>query len=214
MSNAAFSLRAELDGAGDGWVDVSAMRFTRPLLGMKLNLVACPSEKAGSKIAAGKITAADLSSSVCRHVAVFGGSGGGADRAGWVVSAGCKWSASSPWTAHSLVLTSLSVARHRHAMSHGIFGFCFANRTLDPTACAISPSTKDGQACDREGCSATTLITRLSVGLPFVGNGADSSRPLSATRADLVALPPFRHGGVLHLLGRYVDASRRRSARV
>jgi len=109
------SLHAALDGAGDGWIDVSSHAL-EPLVGMRLNLVACETADAAA--------ARSLAGSSCATVAVFGGAEGAAERAGWFLAAGhamshgvfgfclagpCRVVAPVASSAAPLLLTRLSV---------------------------------------------------------------------------------------------------------
>ena len=93
-------LTAYHDTAGDGWIDLHLHppTSTLPIRGFRLdNVRAC-------------------SGASCTEVAVFGSSGGAAEAAGWLVSAG-------------------------HAFTHGVYGLCFTE-PADP--CALRPPAGGG----------------------------------------------------------------------
>jgi hypothetical protein len=75
MAAPSLLLRAVLDGAGDGWVELRA-QGAETLVGVRLNLVACANAAAVESI------------SDCATVGVFGGADGAAEQAGWFFAAG------------------------------------------------------------------------------------------------------------------------------
>ena len=65
------TLQATVDGAGDGWVDITMQNSAVRIVGFNFHLVACPAN-----------------ATTCKAVPVFGGRDGTAEEAGLFVAAG------------------------------------------------------------------------------------------------------------------------------
>ena len=149
-TSAQIQLSAYQDDAGDGWLDLLLPRGGMPIRGFRLDRVrAC----AGDAV------------SGCAEVAVFGSSGGSAQAAGWLITAG-------------------------HAFTHGVYSVCLQKPcTVHPPTSAEPPLALLATlsvafprlSADTRVCTDGGLLYGEQVGTAF--NLSASCVPLGAPRS-------------------------------
>lgn len=146
-------LQAHVDAAGDGWLWLYSPSEGPTLAGLWLELGICPSFPRRGPPA----------SSRCEELLVFGASGGAAEAAGWVVSAG-------------------------YAFSHGVYASCLA-QPCAPVATDGALLTRLSVALPTVAVGVIVCITQATL---FAHNGTEVSHPKPSCAPQLSRPPPLQ----------------------